>query len=560
MKMSHKERGTGLRDVFDILVKAPSQRLISLTLQLGESPEENIVHALCLIVLRREEQALNKLQMLRDNAIAKYLAESWQTCGGKLEDFEIRCGSFQDLSGETLAALARIFKVLSEKSLCDPVQRNLAYKRAISSDSMKSGNCEDLGYDQFREEAKDVCGPELAEWMCSWCDFKSESDLDPHRSLVEGNTTLKVAGSLDTSVSSLPSPLQTSLSEPSYPTHLEISVSPAASFQRDNTAPVTSGTSNQNPPEQPQSAESKPTGPPLFGANAESKLDETLAATVRKLDGHTIQTPDQTKKPSAGETFVLPTATNILPSRTPAPEDFDESKGAEDFEEEIFYAFVILHAPEDTDMAESMKEKLQDVIGYDGATFADDFAIPGKSTLKCVEDAINNSAFTFLLLTRNFNSRMLEVKTDTALINSINKKHKYNTVIPLLPRENCMPRHCIPPVLQTIVPLQENKSFEKKIKQSLSKKKIEEQERIWTKEQELLKIRQQIDKEDHSRLMEQNCVLGGPPEAGGDGRTWWQQPNIHIQNAKYIMIGNDSQMTVSGNTNNMDSFHREEGQ
>ncbi|CAM9140286.1 unnamed protein product, partial [Lampetra planeri] len=86
----------------------------------------------------------------------------------------------------------------------------------------------------------------------------------------------------------------------------------------------------------------------------------------------------------------------------------------------------------------------------DSATFAEDFAIPGKSTLRCVEDAINNSAFTLLLLTKNFNTRMLELETDSALINSINKQHKNNSVIPILPLENSMPRGCMPIVLQTL--------------------------------------------------------------------------------------------------------------
>ncbi|XP_047446658.1 TIR domain-containing adapter molecule 1 [Mugil cephalus] len=563
VKMSHEAQGPGLRDAFDVLVKTPSQRLLSLTMQLGESPEESIVHALCLIVLQREEQALKKLQMLRDNSIAKYLTENLKTSGGTLQDLEIHCGSFQELTRESLATLARIFKVLSEKRLCDSLKRDLAYKRVISSDLTKTGNGEDQGYDQIKEEAKDVCGPEFAEWMCSWSDVKSESDLDPQGSLVEGNSTLKVAGSQHTSVS-LPSPLQTSLSEPSYPTHLEISIAPTVSFQGDKISPQTSETPKLNPPEQLQLAEPKPTGSPLFGAKTDSKMDGTLMAT-----SHTTQTPDQTQKPSIEARFALPTATKILEPATLTPAGFFESKGAEDFEEDIFYAFVILHAPDDADMAESMKEKLEEVIGFAGATFADEFALPGKSTLKCVEDAINNSAYTFLLLTRNFNSRMLEMKTNTALINSINNRHKYNTVIPLLPRENCMPKQCIPLILQTLVPLEENRSFEKKLKRSLSTEKIERQRKIWTKEQEQKILQQkslnQRDNDNLNRFLQQNCCIGasGSTEDGGDGRVWWQQqPNIHIENAKYIMIGNDSRMSVDlgGSTDNKDSLDREEGQ
>ncbi|XP_070829344.1 TIR domain-containing adapter molecule 1 [Chaetodon trifascialis] len=596
--MSHggqENQGTGLRDVFNILVKAPQERLLSLTFQLGESPEDNIIHALCLIVLQREAQALDKLQTLRDNCLAKHLAEKWQMCGGKLEDFAIYCGHFQEFTRESLAELARIFKVLSEQRLCDPLLRNLAYKRAVSS--------EDLEYDQLREEAKVVCGPQFAESMWTPTDIKSGSSCDLHSSLDERNTTLKVTLSHDQSerAHSLPSPLQASSSMPSYPTHLEISMPPTAPFQEDRSTPETSDKSKQNapavlvsgfdaknPPEQSLTAEEpdlKSIEPPMSGAQKHSRMDETFAAKSIKLDS--LIAPTQTTKPAPEENFALPTATNIVLPMTPVANEMHESNSAEEEEEAIFYAFVILHAPEDADMAESMREKLEKVSGSEGATFSEDFATPGKSTLKCVEDAINNTAFTLLLLTRNFNTRMLEMKTNSALINSINKKHKYNTVIPLLPRENCMPRQSIPIFLQTIVPLEENKSFERKIQKSLSPARIKTQKKIWTEEQTLkmqierqerLKQLNQHQKqvikkcasvhaleEEHLRLlMAQKLLLGStvPPEqGGGDGRDYWPR-NIHIENAKYIMIGNDSQMTVDlgGSADKDDSVYREEEQ
>ncbi|XP_022057778.1 TIR domain-containing adapter molecule 1 [Acanthochromis polyacanthus] len=578
--MSHEgqeSQGTGLGDVFDILLKAPSERLLSLTLQLGESPEDGIIQALCLIVLQRKAQALNKLQMLGDNSLANHLAEKWQTSGGKLQDFAVHCGHFQALTGDSLAALARIFKVLSEQRLCDPLLRNLAYKRAISTDCQSTSNCEDLQYDQFREEAKAVCGPQVAEWISSSTEVKSESYTDPDRSLNEGNTTLKVAMSQDPSANThcLPSPLQACPSMSSYPTHLEISIPPTISFQGDKIAPATSGNAIQNTPTlllsesgtniaPGQSLSSEPRSKSiksLLGAKKDSRMSETLAAVSSKSDSQSA-TPSQTNKPSTEPKFALPSATNIFLPKTPFPKEIHESsKVPEEEEEEVFYAFVILHAPEDVEVAECMREKLEKVTSSEGATFSEDFAIPGKSTLKCVEDAINNSAFTFLLLTRNFNTRMLEMKTNSALINSINKKHKYNTVIPLLPRENCMPRQCIPLPLQTIVPLEENKSFERKIQKSLTPAKIEKQRRIWTAEQRLKTQMERQEKDNLTILMEQQLLLGpgGTTEqAGGDGKAWWlQQPSIHIENANYIMIGNDSQMTVDlgGNSDKDDSMY-----
>ncbi|KAL7855280.1 hypothetical protein SRHO_G00174700, partial [Serrasalmus rhombeus] len=75
-----------------------------------------------------------------------------------------------------------------------------------------------------------------------------------------------------------------------------------------------------------------------------------------------------------------------------------ERKSAED-EEEMFYAFVILHAPEDVEEAARLKARLERTSSTTGATFAEDFAEPGRSPFRCMEDAINNSAYVMLLLT-----------------------------------------------------------------------------------------------------------------------------------------------------------------
>uniref|UniRef100_UPI0037E807D9 TIR domain-containing adapter molecule 1 n=1 Tax=Semicossyphus pulcher TaxID=241346 RepID=UPI0037E807D9 len=603
--MSHRgeeTQGTGLRDVFDVLVKATPERLLSLTFQLGESPEDNIIHALCLIVLQREAQALDKLQTLRDNHLANHLAEKWQLSGGKVEDFAVHCDHFQELSGESLPALARMFKVLSEHRLCDPLLRNLAYKRAVSCDGQRTSNPEDLEYDQLREEAKAVCGPQFAEWMCSSTDLKSGSYRDPLRSLAEGNTTLKVSVSQGQSekLQNMPNPLQASSSMPSYPTHLEISIPPTISLQDNRITPETSEESKLNNTVFPISeikAENAPQiseGPltsveaSLFGAKKHSLVD-TLTAESRKLDSLTDQTPNQTNKPTTEPKCELPAATNILLPKMPVAKEMNKSIMVEE-EEETFYAFVIMHAPEDEDMAESMKEKVEKVIGSEGAILSQDFDILGKSTLRSVEDAINNSAFTLLLLTRNFNNPMQEVEADSALINSIHKKHKYNTVIPVMPRENCMPKEDIPLVLATKNKLEENRNFERKLQKAMSPAIIKRQREMWADEQRLKlqkkkqerlkqsnqlqrqllkesKAAELLEKENFGLLLAQKLLLGhGLPSGqdGEDGRVRWQpnleQPNIHIENAKYIMIGNDSRMTVSlaEGADQDDSLHREE--
>ncbi|KAM9322105.1 TIR domain-containing adapter molecule 1 [Pholidichthys leucotaenia] len=537
----HESQGTGLGDVLDILVKAPLERLLSLTFQLGESPEDNIIHALCLIILRREEQALNRLQMLRDYSLAKHVAEKWQTSGGNLKDFEVQCG--HAVTGEFFVELARIFKVLSEQRLCDPNVRNLAYKRALSSETLKTVNSHDLVYDKFREEAKVVCGPEFAEWMCS---FTGTSYQDACRSLEER----KVSQDQRKDTRGLPSPLQASFSVPSYPSHLEISCPPTAT----RTTPKPLENPQLNRPihldrqheakDLPiQSRSSEPQNKSAGSFQPGTKED----SPSHQLDSHMTGTQSQpsTEATTANISFPMPSVST----------ERRESRSAA--EENMFYAFVILHAPEDAEVAESMKEKVEKVIRREGATFCEDFAIPGKSTLSCVEDAINNSAFTFLLLTRNFNTRLLELKTNTALINSINMAHKYNTVIPLLPRENAMPRQRLSMVLKTIVPLEENKSFDKKIQKALTPAKIDKQKRIWSDEMRRQERLRRLESQNFNVLTQSLCYLNiAPEQEDSEGRSWWpQQPNIHINNARYIMIGNDSQMTVDygGSANRDDS-------
>lgn len=550
-----ENQGTGLRDIYNILFNETPERVRSLTFHLGESPEDNIIDALCLIILRRGEQARNKLQMLGDNYLASHLAEIWEMSDGNLEDFGVRCGNFQDFTGECLAALARIFTVLSEHRLCDPLLRNLAYKRALSVDSHNTSICGDIVYDRLREEAKDVCGPQFAVWMCS---SRLGSYPDPCSSLAEGNTTLKE--SQDPSVQirgqTLPSPLQANSSELSYPTHLEISIAPTATYEGDKIAveapkALLSQKSSavpsdvKNAPEISQSpveSQMKSNQPLLL---EDSHMDAASSAEFRKSNDHFAKKehPKQTLTTICEPKFTLPTATNISQRRKSDAEEEDDA---------IFYSFVILHAPQDTQLAESMKEELESVISDEGATFSEEFAVPGKSQLRCIEDAINNSAFTLLLLTRNFNTRMLEVETDSALINSINKRHKHNSVIPVLPKENRMPYHHLPIVLQTIIPLDENKSFEKKIKKALSPVNIRKQRRIWLEEQKERKLSKQRQKPSHGNFY-------SPMDSHSGSSVWPPPQNIHIANANYIMIGNDSQMTVDfGNKN--DAVDKEDEQ
>lgn len=268
--------------------------------------------------------------------------------------------------------------------------------------------------------------------------------------------------------------------------------------------------------------------------------------------------------------------------------------------EDTFYAFVILHAQEDAKEAARLKSKFELISSTIGATFSEDFEIPGHSTFKCVEDAIENSAFVMLLLTKNFNTRLNETNADSALMNSIDKPLKYNTVIPLLPRVNGLTRDQMPYALKTIIPLDETKGkniFEKMVQKVLNSRSIERQKSVWRQGQlvkkqqkkhqmlqeqeqynkdlnrEASRVRELEEKVQHLKMQQQHLLpphanqpnsyqgFSGRPQFFNDlrfqnpsqmppyysGNMWQPQPsNIHIQNAKYIMIGDNSTMTVGG--------------
>ncbi|XP_076847792.1 TIR domain-containing adapter molecule 1 [Brachyhypopomus gauderio] len=259
-------------------------------------------------------------------------------------------------------------------------------------------------------------------------------------------------------------------------------------------------------------------------------------------------------------------------------------------EEDQFYAFVILHAPEDTEEAVRIQLRLETVSSTTGATFSEDFAEPGRSIFRCVEDAIHNSAYVMLLLTPNFNTRQNETNTDSALMNSIEKSHKFNTVIPLLPKTNALAKDKFPLVLRTKNSLDErNKNFEGMAKRALAAKKIEAQKTKWRQElhvkkqqenqqrlhdenrhhRDFIRERKKVEdlKLERIRLLkervadpypqmpsDQDYFHGG--QSHGHRPYQWPYPmsphpseppsNINIQHAQYIIIGNDSTMTVGG--------------
>lgn len=152
----------------------------------------------------------------------------------------------------------------------------------------------------------------------------------------------------------------------------------------------------------------------------------------------------------------------------------------EEAEEEVFLKFVILHAEDDTDEALRVQNLLQDDFGIKpGIIFAE---MPcGRQHLQNLDDAVNGSAWTILLLTENFlRDTWCNFQFYTSLMNSVNRQHKDNSVIPMRPLNNPLPRERTPFALQTINALEEeSRGFPTQVERIFQESVYKTQQTIW---------------------------------------------------------------------------------
>lgn len=539
-----------LGKVFEILSQAPQERLFSLTYKMGRKPTEELVHAMCLIFLKKHEAAHAKLTAIKDSRVGNYLAEMIKTHGERLNCSHI--GGFMQTDVNSLLDIARIFAILVQESLCDKSHRDKAYCKAV--ESCKTAGLLSL---DIEEEVKQVCGPdvistsnsELPTEMCNPNSLKV-SDINPD-----------------------PLPPNSNLDVSSY--YLEISSPTASEGNIEESKPMSLHTPTEFKSQNNlRSCHDKSTN--IF-ANSQAQtavVNDTASSNRCRHDSRPSQfvTSKNTNFSSSPNDGAKPKAQPINPNdRKPPTQDNSFHPTVSSDIDETFYAFVILHEAEDADEAQRLREKLEGIISANGATFSEDFAQAGRSTLRCIEDAIDNSAFALLLLTQNFKSNQSMTTTDSAIVNSLEHHHKLNSVIPLLPRENRLSRKNIPLVLQTKVPLDEsNRTFERKALKALSQDAVEKQRKIWMKKQTLKKLEEEYKRRQEENFINANLRLereklarlklesesphnnmfhsssAQPPSCGPmlqQHDPWPQKPSyIHIENAQNIMIGNHSTM------------------
>ncbi|CAL8324006.1 unnamed protein product [Arctogadus glacialis] len=549
--------GTGLTDVTRLLLDLPKERLLSLTYQLGKTPEEVLVCALSLLFLNKETQGLDQLQALQDNSLANHLAEKWHTAGGQSEDFREQCGHLDNVAAgeETPLHLARMFDVLSKERLCDPHLRDLAYLRAVSVYGEKNMISK---VQLLIEEAKYTCGPQFAEKMSMRMHPPSVGGAD------EESRALSLTQGKSDSNLSMPCSLKASSSFDSYPTHLEISLATTGVLISDQITPVASQPSHSKPQTLAEDELENNAPGSYLSSEASSMLtsEDSSNGSPCSIATTDVNSPQEDEK----QTTTTPSIHSKSPPAVPkspspkfaVPKKTDTGKETEEEEEEEevdkFYAFVILHAAEDVNMAEAMRERVESLCGGTlvGATFSEDFAVPGRSTMKCIDDAIENSAFTILLLTNHFvRNRRFQVEAEAALIHSIEHRLKNHTVIPLLPRDNGMAKAALPMVLKTLILLEENSSFDKKIRRVLSADRIRTQRSVWSKAQQVKKeLRRQEQMKEANKHRKLLCDMSAAIDKERFDASPFQLPvpgwpqHITVAHANYVIVGNDSTMTV----------------
>ncbi|NXL06962.1 TCAM1 protein, partial [Mesembrinibis cayennensis] len=164
----------------------------------------------------------------------------------------------------------------------------------------------------------------------------------------------------------------------------------------------------------------------------------------------------------------------------PPPLQTVESVPTSEPDGEKFFTFVVLHASEDEIIAHRVKDLLEKMGVPNGATLCEDFAIAGRSHLTCFQDAMENSAFIILLLTKNFPCNLCMFQTNTALMESILNPSKRDSVIPFVPKENPLERSQIPSTLGGLMPLDENSpGFSRTVQNTFTTSRINERKAMW---------------------------------------------------------------------------------
>ncbi|XP_074060051.1 TIR domain-containing adapter molecule 1 [Macrotis lagotis] len=555
------EHTPSLKEAFDILHHAGQDKLLYLKHKLKllrpGSKANSLLQAMVLLSLGQETEAKIVLDSLRGDKVALSVARTWEGTEPLLNQADLLPSEEQ---ADLLMAIARIYHLFEEEKLCDASSQTQAYQAAVQALSLRH----DARLDDFLAEAQSHCGDDIlgAE---SFQILKSDTGYLPLSFNLGSRINsqpwpIKTKSSI-LATESLPQSLRSTGTPASFTSNLEISQSPTLPFltqQSQKRCPrglsklcedcQTNSTQDREPqePEEMSWPFSDPaTSLPVQLNNLASVAPETsIHSSVECLNSTTPQSnsmksEETVSKGDLGELPGLP-PTSVPPAREEKDTPFSMQKGhfpkdsgsrpsfstqdpslplppplslgSELDTGQRFFNFVILHAEKDEAIALRVKDTLESLGVPNGTTFCEEFQVPGCFELRCLQDAIDNSAFIVLLLTRHYKCSKSFHQVHTALMNSITKSEKKNSVIPFFPQESTLkPGDSeISQLLINVVSLDEKSPiFFKKVKNTFTPRKLQDQREKWKKQQEIRAIQEQTKRMvvDRERVSQKEIAL-----------------------------------------------------
>lgn len=581
--------GPSLPGAFDILGAAGRDKLVYLkhklrTLRPG-CRGADLLHAMVLLQLGQETEARISLEALKADAVARLVARQWAG---------VDSAEAPEEPPDVSWAVARLYHLLAEEQLCPASMRDAAYQAALRAHSSRDGHRLAELQDEARDRCGwDVVG-DLGGFQPLCSDLgglppssaspsgtrslprpiDSQLDWSRGRSLRSTGSPVSLASSLEISqsptmplvsphrsppgpsklcqepqASPVPEPVPTGCQEPqemSWPPSVETAGSlelpdcpaprlpeaapdpardPAPAHSPD--PPVVPETSSHVPVECTEvSAGPKPLPLPIMEATESPGLVKDR--TPPQLSGEEA-TPQKSKPCPPTPSGPAPAASlpSPLPWMPPCPSSFESESP-----EQKFYNFVVLHAQADEQVALRVREKLEALGVPDGATFCEDFQVPGRGELRCLQDAIDHSGFTILLLTSNFNCRLSLHQVSQALMSSFTQHGRQDCVVPFLPAESSLEQ--LSPdtagLLAGLVWLDESsKVFSRKVANTFKPQKLQARRAHWRQEQDVRALRRHGQRLEGERR--QAAAMGAAYSACLQSYLSWQAQVGRLQAA-----------------------------
>ncbi|XP_037361028.1 TIR domain-containing adapter molecule 1 [Talpa occidentalis] len=589
--MASKE--PSLSDAFGILEAAGEGKLMHLkhklkTLRPG-CPRVGLLHAMVLLKLGQETEARISLDALKMDSVAQFVARQW----AGVDSVEASEEPW-DMSW----AIAQVCHLLAEEKLCPAATRDLAYRAALRVFSSR----EDHRLGDLQEEARDRCGWDIIRDPGGFQPLHSDLGCLPPSSASPSRTRSLPQPIENLSGWSRGGSLKSTDSPASVVSDLEISQSPTMPFlslplsnpgpsklcvqpqprsvpepacqqpEEMSWPPTVEPASPQAPPDSPPPR--LPEVPPdasLVGLPYPSEAPErsphysvectevpvapkSLPSPPRSARSVTDQTPlqlpeEDTTPPTAQPCPSAPLAPQTSPPCPSPSAPSSAHPGSSrpcpppskvELPEQKFYNFVVLHARADEHVALRVKEKLEGLGVSDGATFCEEFQVPGRGELHCLQDALDHSAFTILLLTPNFDCRLSLYQVNQSVMSSLRRHDWQDSVIPFLPEETSQDQ--LSPetssLLNSMVWLDESSPvFGRKVANTFKSQKLQLRRDLWRKEQDTRALREQQQRLEQERLRVGNLSSAYSSYMQSQRALWAQMEQFQATFANFMPFG-----------------------